>query len=276
MHPDISTHVGVLKALEQTRESRRQLGINLRKTTYRLDAVAKEYKGRTKEIPQHLREEVVGLFQEQRRLKDRIAAEVLLSLPPAKRLPGLHQSHGMPKPEVFHEMVLSGVSYRFNLEDRDSTYAAMDTIAALFERANGDIPEPVRRQAKVLIFTSSRNKDDAYWESVYSHKSESGGFRSAATGGMGEIVVYNGDPMTIGVYAHEAGHLYAESVFGTTTPTGAYMDAVRSAEPPVSDYAKNSPSEDFAESVKIYAVDRVTLRENHPLRYAALKSLLGE
>lgn len=88
--------------------------------------------------------------------------------------------------------------------------------------------------------------------------------------------MYNGESLSVPTLAHEMGHNLSQGVYGAFDPPieSAYRKAMASGEPPVSEYAKNSPAEDFAEAARLYVLEPAGLARIAPKRYAALKDLI--
>jgi hypothetical protein len=181
--------------------------------------------------------------------------------------------HGMKSPRK-----MLSVEYRdFTLlyeKNPKSLNALIRTIDSL--EAGEVIPQTVKDKTKNIIFTMQKNKDDAYWKKIY--KNFTG---SLATGGDGNIVVYRGRSLDTSDAAHEMGHNLAFSVYGDAKPiigTDFYNLASGWAtgltEGPMSQYAKNSYAEDFAESVKYYVVDRGRMKIDFPERFKVIDRLM--
>lgn len=92
----------------------------------------------------------------------------------------------------------------------------------------------------------------------------------------GIITIFGDREVDAGIIGHEAAHGLAAYTWGDTAPApdSAYMAAINSSEPPVSEYGATSPGEDFAEAVRLYIVDSEQLLEIAPLRYAAIKDIM--
>jgi Mlc titration factor MtfA (ptsG expression regulator) len=76
--------------------------------------------------------------------------------------------------------------------------------------------------------------------------------------------------------AHEAGHNLATRIWGSTEPDkNSEYGVAQQREPAVSDYGSKSSSEDFAEAVKMYSKDPESLKQNFPLKFAALRKIIG-
>ncbi|MFC6591684.1 minor capsid protein [Deinococcus lacus] len=180
---------------------------------------------------------------------------------------GLIQLHGMSQGSSMKELAYKGLLFTFADSQRG---VAAKTLYALQKMP---LPHALTRHTKRIVFTSERNKDDAYWEREYGMT----GFVSAATGGDGNIVIYNGKSIDSHILAHEAGHNLAYSLFGNTKPplTSEYGRIVAEGkEDAPSEYAKNSIAEDFAEAVRLYVSSRDDFFRTHPRRAAFLKRIL--
>lgn len=142
-------------------------------------------------------------------------------------------------------------------------------------------PKRMTKSTHTLIFSAQRNKSDAYWEKKYGKKD----FVSAATGGDGKVVVYNGSPASARTLRHEMGHNFARTVYGTTSPPeGSDFRAAAEADgKSLTDYGQVAIAEDFAETVAIYLetskkshnFDAKDLKRESPNRYAVMEKLLG-
>ncbi len=172
---------------------------------------------------------------------------------------GSPQLHGMAVPEQMKELKVPGIGPVFQWA-AGAEHAALRSIKTLKDNWH-TIPEPLRDVQSHVVFSTQRNKDDPHWEKVYNTP----GFKSAATGGDGRIVAYDGGGLDAGLFAHEAGHNLATKLWGSTVPpaTSEYGQA-QQKEMPVSDYGANSPSEDFAEACRKYADNRVIVLAWNP------------
>lgn len=175
--------------------------------------------------------------------------------------------HGMPQATTLRGVAFGNQEIYF--EDADRVKSFLITLY----RAHNDgqqLPPTLVDATKRLIFTSQTNKDDDYWRRVYTNFTA-----SRATGGDGDIVVYGNKLLPVDAYAHEMGHNLANRLYGSTRPDtqSRYMAAMQ-GEAPVSEYAKNGPSEDFAEAVARYVTDRVNFATNHPQRYAVIDQIM--
>jgi len=143
----------------------------------------------------------------------------------------------------------------------------VDTMTALVYR---DIHPTLLGATHTITFSSQKNQYDEYWAEQYGMKD----LVSAATGGDGHMVVYNGGSVSAGTIAHESGHNLAHKLWGSTRPP-EYSDyaKVQKQEPPVSEYGSKSPDEDFAEMAKMYTVDSL-IKASRPKKYAAFEKIL--
>lgn len=182
--------------------------------------------------------------------------------------------HGMTTPETYRSIEFEGVQFHFHpimgpQPSNELFPPVARTIRDLLEAKR--IPPEIANYTNDIYFTSQSNVNDAYWQKAYKMP----GLISQATGSDGQIVVYRDNPILAPMLSHEMGHNVASGVYGTTDPpiSSRFMEAVRSGEPAVSEYAKNSPTEDFAETIKLYFMDRDELRSKYPRRYQAIEAL---
>ncbi len=156
-------------------------------------------------------------------------------------------------------------------------YAKGGEEAALFfaaEMKSGEqkIPPKLLSATQTVIFSTQKNAHDTHWEKTYGIKD----FEARATGGDGNVVVYGGKRITIGLMAHESGHNLAAYKWGNTAPpASSEYGQAQLKEPPVSKYGASSPAEDFAEACKMYVEDPNKLADDFPLKYNALEKLLS-
>jgi hypothetical protein len=182
------------------------------------------------------------------------------------------QLSGMSTPETFHTLDFQGIRYHFHPLSGDS--AADAPIVRQFHDMMNSPPMPPKlaQYTKEVYFTQQANSHDAYWQVEYKDPNHITG----ATGGNG-IVVYYGGHSGAGTLAHEAGHNLAQAHYGYMDPPAqtAFRRAMASGEKPVSRYGETNAAEDFAESVRYYARDRISMELLYPQRYAAIHELLG-
>ena len=207
-----------------------------------------------------------GEFQEAAKGGDRTwgenATELLAHAPGM----GAVKTHGMAEAEEMRAATIGGVRFLFGADDPkagESVLAASDFFSAM--------PAKLRDATDQVVLTAQANKYDAYWGGKY----DLPGFESAATGGDGGITIYNGRAASMYVLAHESGHNLAKKLWGDTFPPPDSDFAVAAAgESKVSEYARSSTAEGFAEAVRVYVESPAVLEKHHPRKFAALKAIL--
>jgi hypothetical protein len=193
--------------------------------------------------------------------------------------------HGMLTSERMKSFKVEGLEVKYPEGARD---AAAQTIASVL--IGEKLPQKLWDANSTIVFSTQRNKDDAYWAKQYGMP----GLKSAATGGDGSIVVYNAESISRGNFAHESGHNLAYKEWGSIYPdaTSRYSKA-QSVEQPVSPYGSKSHAEDFAEASKIYVdsahsyggivhrrqhgrflTGKEYLEKEFPLKHAALHEII--
>jgi len=92
------------------------------------------------------------------------------------------------------------------------------------------------------------------------------------------VTIFGGRIIDVGILAHEATHSWAKVKWGSTTPPDDtdFMAAIRSGEPPITEYAKTSPGEDLAESIRYYVVSPETFKNACPLRYDPVHKMMTD
>ena len=178
------------------------------------------------------------------------------------------KAHGMAQAEDMVSVSWEGIDYWFKKGTFSETSLADLVIAMADER----LPRRLTSATKRVIFSDQPNMEDAYWAVRYNDPN----FVSLATGGDGTIVIYRNQPIDIGSLAHEMGHNLATKKWQSTSPSpwSDYGKAMDSGEPPPTNYAKNSPSEDFAESVRLYFRYPQILKNSAPKRYTVIKKII--
>jgi len=136
--------------------------------------------------------------------------------------------------------------------------------------ANSDIPTSLSDNVRELILTPQRDLNDENRSKMYGIP-----FRTRATGGDGSIVVYGGGAPSLFTYAHEAGHILAQTEAGQ--PVFAQFSKLhrQGMEPSPTAYGREHAQEDFADSVALFVTDPTRLLAVAPLRHALLRALLG-
>ncbi|MBH8566733.1 hypothetical protein I8748_32055 [Nostoc sp. CENA67] len=184
--------------------------------------------------------------------------------------PQLH--HGMSESEDMWSVEHEGVRYH-STGSLDKNHPLIKAISLDVEE-NDPLPKSLTRYTSDVYFSSQRNRDDKYWEKTYNIKD----FKSAATGGNGSVVYYNGGSSDRGTLIHEMGHNLATGRYGATAPpeSSNYIQAaIKDGDHP-SSYGRNSRAEDFAETARMYHTSPDLLKEKSPLRYQVMKQILED
>lgn len=192
------------------------------------------------------------------------------------------QLHGMTDREEMNAIKVGSLSLIYAPGASD----AVINDAAMLKRRAAELPRKLMDAQKQVIFTTQRNGHDEHWEKTYGIK----GFMSAATGGDGKVVVYNGGSIGYGTLAHEAGHNFANQLWGSAEPPGdSDYGRAQNEEDPVSKYGGSSPAEDFAEACRMYSdkekggvwsrdgedvVPHDLLKQKFPRKFKAIEELL--
>lgn len=218
------------------------------------------------------RSEVETVLAGKIRPSEKNAAILALVQEHQSAVPVMTQVAGMSTPESFHTLTFDGMKFYFPPVvgapgQMDAIVIQIRALASL-----PPLPPGLTRYTQEIYNTTQRNKDDAYWAKEYNKPD----FKSRATGGFGKVTMYNGESLSVPTLAHEMGHNLSQGVYGAFDPPieSAYRKAMASGEPPVSEYAKNSPAEDFAEAARLYVLEPAGLARIAPKRYAALKDLI--
>lgn len=164
-----------------------------------------------------------------------------------------------------------------DLDNLRELYARdLDAISALHAQLPAD-----RRYLQQVTLSREANPADAYWAQRYNM----GGFESAATGGGHTVTIYNGRATTESTLRHEYGHLLDDSLkvdgvrFADSSTWATAVEADRvlpdrvpglgqlvdndgrvlyatSTQSAVSAYGSKAAAEDYAESVRLFLLDR--------------------
>ena len=166
----------------------------------------------------------------------------------------------MTTPETFNHIKTSnGIDLLYAPGDE------ADASQTLLELMTGydDLPNTLRDNIHRIVMTTQ----------------DSGDITASAGDADGNIIFYKGDPITTGTLAHEAAHNFAYKHWdenGEVPADSAYADTIASGEPPVSSYARTNLQEDFAEAVKMYAINPTQLQQIAPQRYAIIHRLMTD
>lgn len=194
------------------------------------------------------------------------AAQMQVVMAKVSRPAGAQKHHGMANPENMLVMTVQGVNIHYPPGIKEQVATTMVSLVL------GPMNDKVWAANENVYFSTQKNIHDSLWEARYKISE----FTSAATGGDGNIVIYNGKPLTLKMLAHESGHNLAKKKWGSTSPPrdSRYWKA-QNKEQPVSEYGKVSRSEDFAEAVAMYATYwKQELKDKFPAKYAALEELI--
>jgi hypothetical protein len=172
----------------------------------------------------------------------------------------------------------------FISKDQDPSrgdYHSIDEVA----RGLASLPPASRALVQQVNVNGQRSPNDAYWEQVYGEP----GFRSYMTAGADGIVdIYpsagkaSQEEMNSSLI-HETGHVLSNRNWGSSTDDprwDAYKAAIASDGFVPSNYARNAPTEDFAETLVLYSMVRGTpqeaeLRALMPNRFRLIDELLA-
>ncbi len=143
-----------------------------------------------------------------------------------------------------------------------------------------EMPANLKKCVQEINISDLYNPHDPYWSARYQMKK----FTSAATGGNGEIDIYQGD-VSIGTLWHESGHCL-DSKIHLSDKMGWYLATVRDdiieGREMVTPYAEQAYKaagtykEDFADSVKLFFKDKEKFEKMYPNRYEILKKYIND
>lgn len=150
-----------------------------------------------------------------------------------------------------------------------------------------ELPIELKATLKSVYLCDFFNPDDPFWAKQYNTPD----FLSFATGGQGVVRFYKnkGDNAKLKKYGltvgasenringtlyHETGH-NTDYALSKISSSNAWKQAVAydkklTGLDAVTDYGKNAPVEDFADSVKLFVQNRDDLKKRFPARYAIL------
>jgi SPP1 gp7 family putative phage head morphogenesis protein len=204
-----------------------------------------------------------------------IEAELLKRFKPVSVSVGT--KHGMTVAEDFLKVTFDDID--FYATEYKPGWVAIDDITEWIQ--DGWFPDSLKKHTKNVYFSNQRNSSDSYWEIKYNMPD----FKSAATGGDGDVVVYNGEMIGHGSAAHEMAHNLANAIYGTTTPprTSDFGKAAFNTKSPT-EYGNSSDAEDFAESMRLYIrinnglenESTKDFRENYPDRHRIMQKLIDD
>jgi len=177
-------------------------------------------------------------------------------------------SHGMTASEKMHKVTWEGIDF---LAADELTGAVTQSIQNMMTLKK--LPVRFKKHTKRVLFSGQRNNRDPYWEKEYNKP----GFTSLATGGDGQVVVYNWNSLDVSSTVHEMGHNFAKGRYGRTDPpSSSDFYAATIVEPPPTEYAKAAIAEDFAESCKLFFTAPATLKDIAPRRYKIIARMMKD
>lgn len=151
-------------------------------------------------------------------------------------------------------------------------YMAADGVRFFFPK-DLDIDKQTmtpKKGKKKIVFLDIYNPQDEFWARIYKDFKH-----SYATGGA-EIIFYRYEKehsveYLKHTYCHETAH-FIDDKQGCSSSEG-WLSAMKSDKDFVSEYAQNSPTEDFAESLAAYIEDEVAFTAKFPKRAQFLKKI---
>ncbi|MBN9687189.1 MULTISPECIES: hypothetical protein [unclassified Corallococcus] len=172
----------------------------------------------------------------------------------------------------------------FVAKNPDASRGAFHSIEEVAEGL-ATLPPANRALVKQVDVDGKSNPQDAYWEQVYNQP----GFRSYMTAGAeGIITIYPSEKKQTQAFMdssliHETGHTLSHVHWGSDNADprwDGYRAAMASDGFVPSDYARSSPSEDFAETLVLYQKVRGTPQEAEvralmPGRFRLIDDLLS-
>ena len=181
---------------------------------------------------------------------------------------GWVRRHGMDEAEEIKQVKVGKILFEYNPQLEDNVLVNV----ARLEKQIASLPPKLANAVNFVTYSTQANKDDDYWAKEYDMPH----FRAYATGGVGGTVVYRGNMLPLGIFAHEAGHCLANELWGSfkPDPDSEYGQA-QAKEPPVNDYGSKAPSEDFAEACRYFTDPKLKeeLKDKFPLKHAALEKI---
>ena len=207
------------------------------------------------EAPKMTRDEVANMSVTQLKKQSVPAGEVKM--------------HGMDSGEKMRVVNVDGVDVKFAA---GSAKSAKETLAN-----SADVHPELWKQNKSLVFST---KGDKQAEAI-AKRNGLKEFESNASGGDGNIVVYNKLSMSSDVLAHESAHNLAQNTWGKATPKAnssfgkeqqvKVQGTKQRVTNAVTEYGQWSKEEDFAEYVTAY--NKIVVQGKSEYRGATLDDL---
>jgi hypothetical protein len=199
----------------------------------------------------------------------KLSAEAIKTAPTYNEARAVKPQHGMSRTENMWSVQHDGIIYHGTGVVHE-THPVVKTVRNM---GTGEpLPHSLTRHTGNVYTTNQANKDDAHWRKVYTNFTA-----SAATGGNGDVVIYNGGSATRNTMIHEMGHNLAKGRYGATSPkTDSEFQKASLTGVHVTSYAKNSISEDFAESVAAYFTNPAKLKEASSERFSVINKIIKD
>ncbi|HYH94353.1 hypothetical protein, partial [Hyalangium sp.] len=196
-----------------------------------------------------------------------------------------HEFHSGKADALRYEVEIEGQRIPvFIGKDQDAqrgAYHSIDEVA----QALSTLPPANRALVQQVNVDGNRNPEDAHWEQVYGEP----GFRSYMTAGAAGIIsIYPSDGKQTqefinSSFIHETGHTLSHRHWGSDENDPRWNDykaAIASDGFVASDYARNAPTEDFAETLVLYQKVRGTPQEAEvralmPARFRIIDELMA-
>lgn len=187
--------------------------------------------------------------------KDQITLEWIM-----KNLPSDTTTLAGPGTDIEHEaytITIDNIKLYFD----DVTPGVVTTVREIL--IGKDLPDTLKEHLTEIQFVEEYKKDDPLmiaW--MYE----------------GFLTVYGDKEIDVGVLAHEAAHQfsYTKWEWGMPVEGSDYLAAIKSGEPPVSEYSKRNTGEDFAEAVRMFVTNPEMLKKIAPLRYKVIERLMRD
>jgi len=139
------------------------------------------------------------------------------------------------------------------------------------------VPTQQYGDLKKVMINSEPNPEDAIWQKKFGDPS----FSSAATASLKQgVAIYPWKGWSTfpqryidSTMLHETGHIWSETLWQDTVKKQEWLEAIAKDGGTPSNYAKNNPTEDFAETANMYWSSKGTPcekagRDRYPARYA--------
>lgn len=156
-----------------------------------------------------------------------------------------------------YSVTIDGIKIYYESPD-DSAFAAIKSLIS-----GNKIPDLLKEGIEAIMIIPDQNP---------------GNPTTIAKEENGIITIFENRIVDAGIIGHEAAHTLADDRWGNATPPAGsdYRSAIDSREPPVSTYGRTSPSEDFAEAIRMYITNRTAFKKGWPKRYKVIHRMMRE